>query len=1051
MRAAIVGFVAGAGLLQQQATLPTVACLLAGVVGLLALLVAGPALASLLPLCVRLLQPLPARGRSGWAGWFRWAGFLGRLTAGRSRRAEIPDRLAAGRSRRAEIPDRLAAGRSRWAEIPDKLAAGRSCWARLPDKLAASWSRWAEFSGKLAAVLAGFVAGFLWAAWLAQRALAPSLAQADEGRDLIVVGTIDNLPHRFPQGVRFNFAVERVEDRTGAGIGSASASASVPVPPRIALSWYSDFRDRPAATGGSAASSTVGNVQPGERWRLTVRLQRPHGNANPHGFDYEVWLLEQGIRATGYVRPDHDNRRRDAFVVSAGNLVERSRAALRARIERALDGKPYAGVIVALVVGDQRGIGQADWQVFNRTGIGHLVSISGLHITMVAGLFALAAFTLWRHSFFTGAQLPLLLPAQKVAALVGAVSALLYVLLAGFGVPAQRTLYMLTVVAVALWCNRLSDFSHVLCTALGVVVVIDPWAVLWPGFWLSFGAVAVIVYATAGRIAVRPARLPPGQSMPTKVRSAGPCSTVTAAALHMAQRLRGQAATGAPGATAPKAAPGVQDEASVGAPGATAPKAAPKVQDETAAGMPGAPAMQGLPQVQGETRGSAPVIDAMGATATATAPDLTHAGPLQRAAGQLRAWLQPWWQAVRLGAYTQYAVTLGLLPLTMLLFSQVSVISPVANAVAIPLISLVITPLALVGSVLPAMFGAPLLVLAHGLIAWLAACLTWLSGIDHAVLTAPAPPLWLFCLAMFGTLWLLAPRGWPVRWLGLATWIPLLAAEPDHPDPGRMTVTAFDVGQGMALLVETSSRRLLYDTGPAYGPDSNAGARVIVPYLRTRGIGKLDGMVVSHSDADHAGGALAVLDNIGVGWVLSSLGDSHPVAGVARRHLRCAAGQGWTWDGVRFEILHPLAAQHADAGLKSNGRSCVLRVTAGARSLLLAGDIEAAQEAQLVARMDAGLRADILLAPHHGSGTSSTPAFLQAVAPHTAIFQVGHRNRYRHPQQQVYERYGALGIERLRTDRSGALTLHFGQTVQIDAYRQTSPRYWYDIASASSN
>ncbi|MET0268349.1 MAG: DNA internalization-related competence protein ComEC/Rec2 [Duganella sp.] len=776
--------------------------------------------------------------------------------------------------------------------------------------------------------LGGAAAGFLWAAWLAQRALAPALDPADQGRDFIVVGTIDNLPYRFAQGVRFNFAVERVER------GDGTVITPSPVPPLVALSWYSGFRGQ---------TSVVGDVQPGERWRLTARLQRPHGNANPYGFDYEAWLLGQGVRATGYVRAAPGNARLDSFVVSFNNLVERGRAGLRARILAALAGRQYAGVIVALVVGDQRGIDQQDWQVFTRTGIGHLISISGLHITMVAGLVALLVFTLWRHSFFTRAQLPLLLPAQKVAALAGAGAALLYVLLAGFGVPAQRTLYMLLVVAAALWLNRLSGMSHVLCAALGVVLLRDPWAVLWPGFWLSFAAVAVILYATTGRVVAR-----------------------TAAPLQSDQNLDGETAT-----------------------------------------SPGWPA-------------------------------------------RLAAWRASLRNALRLGALTQYAVTLGLLPLTMLLFAQVSLISPMANAVAIPLISLLVTPLALVGSLLPAPLASPLLQLAHALVLGLAVCLEWFSGLRYAVWSAPLPPWWLFGWAMFGTLWLLAPRGWPVRWLGLATWIPVLAAQPSHPPPGRVTVTAFDVGQGMALLVETSGHRLLYDTGPSYGadansnPSANAGSRVLLPYLRARGIAALDGVVVSHSDTDHVGGALTVLQGVRVGWLLSSLPARHPVALAAARRLSCMAGQRWSWDGVHFEVLHPLAASYADASLKPNNRSCVLRITAGDRSLLLAGDIEAAQEAQLLDRSPQALRADVLLAPHHGSGTSSTSGFLQAVRPQVAIFQVGHRNRYQHPKGEVYQRYGELGIERLRTDRDGAITVEMGMDLHIQRYRHTDARYWHE-------
>jgi competence protein ComEC len=396
-----------------------------------------------------------------------------------------------------------------------------------------------------AASAAGLLLGYAWAALLAHHALAQQLAPTDEGRDITVIGIVDSLPYRFEQGLRFNLLVERTE------------TPGTTVPPRIALSWYADRRNE---------DNKPQTLMPGERWRLTVRLQRPHGNANPGGFDYEAWLLEQGVRATGYVRAEVTNARLDAFVPRFGTLVERTRAILRDRILDALRDKQYAGVIVALVIGDQRGIDQSDWQVFTRTGIGHLISISGLHITMIAGLTALAASSLWRRSFFTDAQLPLRLPAQKVAALVGALTALLYVLLAGFGVPAQRTLYMLSVVALALWTGRLSSVTHVLCAALGVVLLFDPWAVLWPGFWLSFGAVAVILFGGHGRI--------------------GPRETGFKANLTMA--------------------------------------------------------------------------------------------------GQ-----------------TQWSVTLGLVPLTMLLFGQVSLVSPLANAVAIPLVSFIVTPLALLGSLSP--------------------------------------------------------------------------------------------------------------------------------------------------------------------------------------------------------------------------------------------------------------------------------------------------------------------------------------------------------------
>lgn len=614
------------------------------------------------------------------------------------------------------------------------------------------------------------------------------------------------------------------------------------------------------------------------------------------------------MRATGYVRADDGNRRLDAFVASPGVVVERVRAALRSRIQAALAGRTYAGVIVALVIGDQRGIDQADWQVFNRTGIGHLISISGLHITMIAGLAAWAVSALWRRSFFTDARLPLLLPAQKVAALTGAVVALLYVLLAGFGVPAQRTLYMLSVVALALWMGRLAAVSHVLCTALGAVVLLDPWAVLWPGFWLSFGAVAVILFAGHGRVGPPP-RGPRG--------------------------------------------------------------------------------------------------------------------------------------ALLLAGRTQWAVTAGLVPLTLLLFGQVSIVSPLANAVAIPLVSFVVTPLALAGSLTPGPPGDWLLLLAHWTVEMLAWLLRHMAGWPGAVWRAPAPQAWVFALGLGGTLWLLMPRGWPHRWAGAVALLPMLLQLPEHPRAGAFRVTAFDVGQGMALLVETERHRLLYDTGPAYAPGLDAGSRVILPYLRMRGIAALDGIVISHGDTDHTGGALAVLEGVDAGWVASSLPADHAIVHAARRHVRCSAGQHWEWDGIAFDMLHPTAASYADAHLKTNARSCTLRISNGTRTVLLAGDIEAAQEGELLERARDRLQADVLLAPHHGSGTSSTLAFLQAVRPGIAIFQVGYRNRYHHPKAEVFERYGALGVERLRTDDAGALTLDVGVGATWRGYRMAHARYWY--------
>jgi hypothetical protein len=265
--------------------------------------------------------------------------------------------------------------------------------------------------------------GFIWAAGFAHWRLAEELPHDLEGRDIEVHGVVAGLPQELERGLRFVFDVEQ----------------AVPgVPHRISLAWY-------RGSDGDADESLRVPVRAGERWRFTVRLKRPHGNLNPHGFDYEAWLFERGIRATGYVRPRADAERLEARVWRPGYAVEMLRESIRERFRAALPEAPYAGILIALTIGDQQAIEPELWQSFARTGITHLMSISGLHVTMLAGLAYALVNWLWRRS----PRLPLHLPAQKAAALGGLLAAFGYCLLAGFAVPAQRTLYMLGVVALA--------------------------------------------------------------------------------------------------------------------------------------------------------------------------------------------------------------------------------------------------------------------------------------------------------------------------------------------------------------------------------------------------------------------------------------------------------------------------------------------------------------------------------------------------------------------------------------------------------------------------
>ncbi|HRE17563.1 MAG TPA: ComEC/Rec2 family competence protein, partial [Rhodocyclaceae bacterium] len=329
----------------------------------------------------------------------------------------------------------------------------------------------AGWRGRLLGVLACALLGTGWAAWRAELRLADVLLPAWEGRDIELTGVIAEMPQPFSHGTRFRFSVESV------------ATPGAVVPGEIMLSWYQGRQ------GDEVFAERT--LRPGERWQLTVRLKRPHGNANPHAFDYELWLFERGIRATGYVRPQ-GGRRLEAMVWRPGTVIERTRDAIRERFQQLLPGdqNPYAGILTALAIGDQRAIQGEDWNTFNRTGTTHLMSISGLHVTMVAALLAWLTGHLWRRS----SRLLLWCPAPRAAILAGWLAALIYTLLAGYGVPAQRTFYMLSIAAFALYSGRNPGASRILLLALLVVLLIDPWAILAAGFWLSFGAVAVLLY-----------------------------------------------------------------------------------------------------------------------------------------------------------------------------------------------------------------------------------------------------------------------------------------------------------------------------------------------------------------------------------------------------------------------------------------------------------------------------------------------------------------------------------------------------------------------------
>jgi competence protein ComEC len=369
----------------------------------------------------------------------------------------------------------------------------------------------------------------------------------------------------------------------------------------------------------------------------------------------------------------------------------------------------------------------------------------------------------------------------------------------------------------------------------------------------------------------------------------------------------------------------------------------------------------------------------------------------------------------------QLAVTVIMLPMLVALFQEVSLVAPLANAFAIPIVSLLVVPLAIAGAFLPLPF---LLDAAEAVMSLVMVPLEWLAGLPLSMLESHAPIPWTVAAAVLGTLWLLAPRGVPMRTSGLAWMAPMFVVLPPGPATGEAWLDVLDVGNGLAIVVRTSHHALAYDAGPSWSADSDSGMRIVVPFLRGEGVGHLDGLVVSHADDDHYGGAASVARSRRPEWLLSPLAGDDPLHGSVPYSIRCVAGHRWRWDEVDFEVLHPGAEIYGEEPgrkpRKENDRGCVVRISTGAASALLAGDVEARSESEMLAR-GASLRADVLVVPHHGSKTSSTPAFVDAVAPSWALLSVGYRNRFRHPHPAVVERYRERGAVLRRTDAEGAL------------------------------
>ena len=710
-----------------------------------------------------------------------------------------------------------------------------------------------------------------------------------------VTGAVTGLPQR---NGRVQQATFRVEHSCLELVPSNCAPRNAIFSPRlILLNYY-----------GSAT------LEPGQRWRWRVRLNRPHGFANPGGFDYEGWLLMQGYAAKGYVRETALNRPLPA----ARQGLDKLRFALRERLEQTLDGASHKGILLALIIGDREQISQEHWALFSATGTNHLIVISGLHV----GFIAMLGYWLGNALARLWPSLLLRFPAQKCGALSALAAALAYSLLAGFSLPTQRALIMVAVFMAGRLFAQEPPRSFSYCLAMCGVLLANPLSPIGAGFWLSFGAVGTLLLAFGARLTL----------------------------LH-----------------------------------------------------------------------SAAVEGGLGTKS-------------------LRIW-QRWGEP-------QALVFVGMSVPLLVWTSQLSFFSPLANLFAIPLVSLLVVPIALLAvAMMPVSVASSdwLLFAANRLLEGLSAALQAVSHLAPSWGVWEGKPLtvWSVFFAALGTLLLLAPRGWPGRALVPVLLAPLLWPLPQSLPPGLARITVLDVGQGMAILVRTATHVLLYDTGPRFSADFDAGSGVVQPYLRSLGIRRLDTVVISHADNDHRGGLGSLQRLLEIDRLLVS-GPALLATGVEA----CTRGQSWRWDGVQFDILYPQGNER----YQGNNSSCVLRMSAGGTVVLLSGDIERAAEATLVTLEGEGLASQVLVAPHHGSQSSSTLPFLAAVRPRYVLVSAGYRSQFGHPAPQVAQRYEAQGIALWNTALAGALeiTVGVGEMQAPVQFRVSQPRYWYLEPSEAS-
>jgi competence protein ComEC len=387
----------------------------------------------------------------------------------------------------------------------------------------------------------------------------------------------------------------------------------------------------------------------------------------------------------------------------------------------------------------------------------------------------------------------------------------------------------------------------------------------------------------------------------------------------------------------------------------------------------------------------------------------------------------------------QLLLVTGMLPVLLFWFQKAPTFASLANLVCVPWVSLITLPLIFIGCLM-LLFNETLanyiLFMSLNSLDLMWNMLDYISKIQSTSIYTAKPGLVVLILAIIGLLVLHLPAGVPARMSGILLTLPLFFPVKIEKADTTFTMTMLEVGQGLAIVVETRNHVLVYDTGPAYSSSFDAGEDIILPFLRSNQHSKVDLLIQSHGDLDHIGGLVSLMKSIEIDSIVTSVPDE-----IQHSHVMyCKKGQFWKFDDITIEVLHPPNRN----SFKGNNASCVVKISNGYLSVLLTGDIEKTAESSLVISQNKNLSADFLIAPHHGSKTSSTQTFIDTVGPDFVLFPVGHGNRFGFPKSDIVARYSASSVTTLASDQSGAIEIIIkDDQFEIVQHGVSNKRFWH--------